>query len=138
MDDAALHVVAAIILADNRVLACRRSPDKVSAGMWEFPGGKVDPGESPEDAIVREIQEELSLELKVLKPYDSSDTFVGETLIRLQTIVCTPQGQFAESSTDHDEFRWLSVEQLMSVEWALPDLPSVRRLLNENFDLLAS
>jgi 8-oxo-dGTP diphosphatase len=57
-------VAAALIDADNRVLIARRPAGKTLAGLWEFPGGKIDPGERPEDALIRELHEELAIEVK--------------------------------------------------------------------------
>ncbi len=60
-----LLVTAAVIFEKENVLITRRPMDKVHAGLWEFPGGKVDPGESPEEALCREIREELDVEIRV-------------------------------------------------------------------------
>jgi 8-oxo-dGTP diphosphatase len=60
-----LVVACALIDADNRVLIAQRPEGKTLAGLWEFPGGKVDPGETPEQALVRELKEELGIETKV-------------------------------------------------------------------------
>lgn len=126
--DKTLHVVAAIIISDGRVLACRRSQHKSSAGLWEFPGGKVDPGELSFDAIVREIREELELEVLPLETFDVSDTLLGDLLIRLECIVCQPLATFQLQSSDHDLFMWLLPNELTGLDWAAPDLPAVRTL----------
>ena len=125
----ALHVVAAIIISDGRVLACRRAPHKASPGLWEFPGGKVDPGELPFDAIVREIQEELQLAILPLQTFDVSETVVRDSLIRLECIVCKPLAEFNLQSTDHDSFLWLLPTELLGLDWAAPDLPAVTSLV---------
>ena len=131
----ALHVVAAIIVSGGRVLACRRSQHKASPGLWEFPGGKVDLGELPLDAIVREIQEELELDVLPLRTFDVSETFVGDTLIRLECIVCKPLATFRLQSSDHDLFMWLLPNELSGLDWAAPDLHAVRAL--ESLDSFA-
>jgi 8-oxo-dGTP diphosphatase len=128
-----LHVVGAIILAGDRLLACKRAPHKASAGLWEFPGGKVETGEVSETALLREILEELSLGLESLELFDISDTQVGEQIIRLETFLCVPKHDFAGQSTDHDEFRWLSHRELDAVSWALPDIPAVNKLRQAGF-----
>jgi 8-oxo-dGTP diphosphatase len=120
-----LHVVAAIIISGGRVLACRRAPHKSSPSLWEFPGGKVDLGELPLDAIVREIREELELDVLPLRTFDVSETLVGDTLIRLECIVCQPLADFKLKSSDHDAFLWLLPGQLGELDWATPDLPAV-------------
>ena len=65
-----LLVTAAVVFDGDKVLITRRPDDSRHAGLWEFPGGKVDPGESPEEALCREIREELNAEIRVVKIYE--------------------------------------------------------------------
>ena len=123
-----VHVVAAIFVQDELVLACRRAPHKSSPGLWEFPGGKVEPGESSFAALEREIKEELGFDCKPRETYDVSITKVGESEIKLETIICPFDSDEDLSSTDHDEFRWLPVDELHTVNWAMPDRPAVKKL----------
>ena len=124
-----LHVVAAIFIQDNRVLACRRASHKSSPGLWEFPGGKVDPGEESFAALEREIREELNLICRPLRQFDVSDTELGEQVIRLDTIYCALEEVPELISTDHDQFLWVEQGQIKDLDWAGPDLPAVRKLL---------
>jgi 8-oxo-dGTP diphosphatase len=123
-----IHVVAAIFIKGEKVLACRRAPHKTSPGLWEFPGGKVEPGESPFAALEREIKEELGFDCKPRETYDVSITKVGNLEIKLETIICPFDLDEQLSSTDHDEFRWLVVHELHKVKWAKPDRPAVKKL----------
>ena len=123
-----IHVVAAIFTKGEKVLACRRAPHKNSPGLWEFPGGKVEDGESSFAALEREIKEELGLECKPRETFDVSITKVGELEIKLETILCSFEPLHELSSTDHDEFRWLAKDELQKVEWAMPDRPAVTKL----------
>ena len=123
-----IHVVAAIFIKGEKVLACRRAPHKNSPGLWEFPGGKVEPGESPFAALEREIKEELGFDCKPRETYDVSITKVGNLEIKLETIICPFDLDEELSSTDHDEFRWLEVNELHKVKWAKPDRPAVSKL----------
>ena len=123
-----IHVVAAIFIKGEKVLACRRAPHKTSPGLWEFPGGKVEPGESPFAALEREIKEELGFSCKPQETYDFSITKVGKLDIKLETIICPFDSDQELSSTDHDEFRWLAIHELHTVNWAKPDLPAVVKL----------
>lgn len=123
-----LHVVAAIIVADSKVLACRRASHKAAAGQWEFPGGKVDLGEDAHAALVREIREELELDCETIKTFDTSDTLVGSQIIRLETVLCTMETNPFLTSTDHDQFLWLSQSEIANLDWAKPDLPAVAKL----------
>jgi 8-oxo-dGTP diphosphatase len=123
-----LHVVGAILLEGDRVLVARRAPHKSAAGLWEFPGGKVEPGESPSSALVREIEEELALKIEALKTFDVSETLVGDTVIRLEVIICQVIGDFTGKSSDHDSFMWAAAADLESLKWPEPDLPAVAAL----------
>lgn len=132
-----LHVVAAIFVQDSKILACRRAGHKAAAGKWEFPGGKVDTGEHPHGALVREIKEELGFDCDAIRTFDISDTTVGKQLIRLETILCRAPLPQRPESTDHDEFKWLNPKELASLDWADPDWPAVLLLdAMENFDKL--
>lgn len=128
-------VVVAAIIGDGagRYLACRRAPDKVSGGKWEFPGGKLDHGETEPEALLREIREELAIDVRVLRLFDRSTT---ETEIRGQSVVielacyvCDLAGEKPVASTDHDELRWVSESQMSALNWAEPDLPAVKKML---------
>jgi 8-oxo-dGTP diphosphatase len=123
-----IHVVAAIFTNGEKVLACRRASHKSSPGLWEFPGGKVENGESAFTALEREIKEELGLECKPRETFDVSITKVGELDIKLETIICPFDTEHELSSTDHDEFRWLASDELHTVNWAMPDRPAVKKL----------
>lgn len=123
-----IHVVAAIFTKGEKVLACRRASHKNSPGLWEFPGGKVEDGESSFAALEREIKEELGLECKPCETFDVSITKVGELDIKLETIICPFDTVNELSSTDHDEFRWLASDELHTVNWAMPDRPAVKKL----------
>lgn len=132
-----LHVVAAIIVRGSEILACRRASHKAAAGKWEFPGGKVDAGEGPHEALVREIREELGLDCEAVSTYDISDTPVGRQTIRLETVLCRIPAITQLTSTDHDEFKWVSPGEIATLDWAEPDLPAVKLLQQAGtFELL--
>ncbi|MBT2484278.1 MULTISPECIES: (deoxy)nucleoside triphosphate pyrophosphohydrolase [unclassified Microbacterium] len=123
-----VEVVAAVIEHDGRVLACRRRPKKAAGGKWEFPGGKIEPHETPESALVREIQEELSIGIEVVSRLRTDETQVGDSVIRLICLRARLTGDAPTVSLDHDELRWLAPESLPELDWAAPDLPAVAEL----------
>jgi 8-oxo-dGTP diphosphatase len=119
-----IRVVAAVITDDEgRVLACRRAPHKSLAGLWEFPGGKVEPGESDEEALVREIHEELGVQIEVGNHLATSVNKAGDLDIELVAFRATLSEGEVTGSSDHDSFLWLSADELDSVVWAPADQP---------------
>lgn len=123
-----LDVVAAVIERDGFVLACRRAPHVADAGRWEFPGGKVEPGETAEQAVVREIAEELGVAIRVGRLLTVDETAVRARTVRLTCLRATLEGAAPAASTDHDELRWVAPAELVGLDWAAPDWPAVRLL----------
>jgi len=121
-----MRVVAAVIKHEGRFLACRRAEHKSLAGKWEFPGGKVEPDETDQNALKREILEELQVEIEVgaLVAISYSTT----SGIEMHSYFATLKDGAPVSSSDHDEFRWLKVEELPKLEWPELDLPVLRVL----------
>lgn len=127
----ALQVVAAVIVRDGRVLACRRSPDRSAGGLWEFPGGKVEAGESPEGALAREIREELGVDIEVRGLVHRGVTLVGAASIDLSCYAATLTDAVPKASSDHDSLRWLRRDELGLVKWAEPDRTVAILLVDE-------
>lgn len=120
-----IDVAAAVILFDDKVFAARRKPGIHLAGYWEFPGGKVENGETPEQCLFRELQEELCVRTKVGKYIGESLYDYGTKVVRLIAYhVEHIEGDF--QLIDHDELCWLGVEELESVEWAPADIPLLK------------
>lgn len=119
-----VHVVGAAVLRDGRVLASRRTDPPRLAGLWEFPGGKVEPHESDDEALRRELLEELGVQAVVGQRL-GPQVPIGDTAVLrvyLVTIVGEPE------LVDHDIHRWLSLEQLDDVAWIPIDAPVVEAL----------
>lgn len=125
--------VAAVALVDDlerptRLLAARRTAPASMAGGWEFPGGKVEPGESPEQAAVREAQEELGVRVR-LGEQVGGHWPLGERARMLLWWAVVEEGEPEVSPLeDHDELRWLAAGELGDVPWLLADLPIVEHL----------
>ncbi|MCU1692758.1 MAG: mismatch repair protein MutT [Frankiales bacterium] len=117
-------VVGAALVRDGRVLASRRTGPPSLAGLWEFPGGKVEPGESDVEALVRELREELGVEAEVGVRL-GGDVPVGDALV-LRVYLCTAVGE--PSLVDHDAHRWLTSAELDDVPWIPVDAPVVELL----------
>jgi 8-oxo-dGTP diphosphatase len=115
-------VVGVALVRDGRVLAARRSYPPDTAARWEFPGGKVDVGETPEDALVREIAEELGCRVAVtgwLEP----EVEIGAGLVLRVATASLVDGEPIPRHGDHDAVRWLRADQLEEVDWLEPDRP---------------
>jgi 8-oxo-dGTP diphosphatase len=121
-----MDVVAAALVENARVLAARR----ITPSGWEFPGGKVEPGELPESALERECREELGIEVRCLALLaTASDTRIELQLWHVRRVAGTPT-----ALEDHHELRWVGPDELAALDWLPIDrglLDVVRRLLGE-------
>ncbi len=113
-------VVGAAIVRDGRVLAARRSAPPELAGGWEFPGGKVEPGESDAAALARECREELGVSIAAGELLGATELGPARELrvYRAELVAGQPR-----ALQDHDELRWLSAAELESVRWLPADRP---------------
>ena len=126
-----IKVVGAVLVHDGRVFAAKRGPGKSMAGYWEFPGGKVEADETPEEALARELREELKIDVTVGEFIVTATHEAGTAVIELSTYLCTII-EGVPVLTEHEEFRWLPVSELSDVEWAPADIPTVE-FLQERF-----
>jgi 8-oxo-dGTP diphosphatase len=120
--------VAAVISKDDKFLVCRRASHKSLAGFWEFPGGKVESGESDPEALKREIQEELGVEIQVLEFICKSEISAGTQKIEMYSYSGVLVSNEPSSSSDHDAFRWVSPHELADLLFPELDLPVVAAL----------
>jgi 8-oxo-dGTP diphosphatase len=122
-----LEVVGALIFdTEGRILACRRPPEDVWGGWWEFPGGKVDAGEGPREALVREIAEELQLDVAPDHIVASLSHEYDDRHVSLDIWNCGVIDPKSVNPIEHDEVRWLDRGSLDSVKWLPADKPLIR------------
>lgn len=116
-----IQVVAAVIIKDDKVFLARRAAHKDHAGKWEFPGGKIEQGESPQQALQRELLEELGVDVKI---HDAMESYVHTyphlqiELLPYRTELLTEDFQL----TDHDEVKWVPVSELMEYDLTEADV----------------
>nr|WP_204398850.1 (deoxy)nucleoside triphosphate pyrophosphohydrolase [Arcanobacterium pluranimalium]MBM7825021.1 8-oxo-dGTP diphosphatase [Arcanobacterium pluranimalium] len=122
-----IHVVGAVCVRDGSILAAQRGEGRSLAGFWEFPGGKIEDGESPQQALARELREELLTEVDVGAFVARSEHEYEFGTVRLDAYFCTVVGS-SPQLTEHQAMRWLSADELFDVQWAPADIPIIEEL----------
>ena len=119
-----IHVACAIIERDGLVLAAQRSATMALPLKWEFPGGKIDAGESPEECLHRELVEELGVHVHVGKPLAPAIHHYPTFTVTLHPFVCSIEaGEL--TLHEHAAVTWLRPEELSGLDWAEADLPVI-------------
>jgi mutator protein MutT len=131
-----VFVVAAVIPRNGRVLIARRSTQQSLPGSWEFPGGKVEPSEAPEEALVREIAEELELDIRVERFLTSSHDLNDSSTIDLHAYLATVQAGQPRARV-HSGIEWVAIEQLSLYRFAPADRDVVAFLQRERLQVLS-
>jgi 8-oxo-dGTP diphosphatase len=128
-----IEVVAAIIQSGGRTLCVQRGPAKFDYihHKYEFPGGKVEEGETKESAIIREIQEELHLDIIEPKFFSTVNHQYPDFYITMHSFICSIEHKKI-TLTEHIDQKWLKVEDLNSLDWAAADIPIVRKLQEDH------
>lgn len=121
-----VQVVGAAVVRGDRVLACRRTQPEHLAGLWEFPGGKVEPGESDSQALQRELREELGV-VGTVGDRLGPELLLGDTAVMRVYWVTLLDGGVPQLR-DHDAHRWLSAGELGDVPWIPADAPVLAEL----------
>ena len=121
-----IHVVAAVILRDGKVFATQRGYGAYK-DYWEFPGGKIEPGETAEEALAREIREELDTEIAVEAPFEQVEYDYPEFHLSMQCFLCRViRGSLVLK--EHEDAAWLDRERLDDVRWLPADETVISRL----------
>ena len=123
-----INVTCGIIIIDNKILVAQRSEEMKLPLKWEFPGGKVEDNEKNEECIVREIREEINIEIEIVKKLTNSIYDYGTFKINLIPFIANYiSGDI--KLLEHKDYRLLDKSELMNLDWAEADLPIVEELI---------
>lgn len=129
-----IYVAAAIIRHNDHIFCAQRHMNTSLPGLWEFPGGKIQDGESLSEAVIREVREELAIEV-VAENTTYTDTIYEYDFgkVHLKTILCDLLDPAKKITlNEHIDSRWLKSSDLLSLDWAPADLPAVNCLMKED------
>ena len=125
-----IEVSCAIILNSiGKVLVTRRSATMPLPLKWEFPGGKIEDGETAEECLIREIKEELNIEIEITGSLSPNEYQYADKLIKLIPFICR-QSDGEIVLKEHVDYKWVEVNDLLDMDWAEADVPIVKRYLN--------
>ena len=128
-----VRVVAAVIRSEDKIFATARGYGEFK-GQWEFPGGKIEPGETPQEALVREIQEELDVKIEVGDLIDTIEYDSPSFHLSMDCFWCiVTDGEI--TLKEAEDARWLSKDQLYSVDWLPADMELIEKLVLSNKSL---
>ena len=123
-----LNVVCGLIVVNGRFLAARRAASRRFPLLWEFPGGKIEAEEDPPAALERELMEELSLKVRILRKLEAVTFADSSSSIRLIPFLCVPDQEAAPVPHEHAELRWITPQTATSLNWAPADVPLLKLL----------
>ncbi len=122
-----IHVVGAVIFKDGKILCAQRGTEKSLPLLWEFPGGKIEEGEKPEDALKREIKEEMHCTIEIGEQIEHTVHEYDFGIVHLTTYYC----KLVEGEpilTEHAAIKWLAPKELPALEWAPADIPAIEKI----------
>ena len=125
-----VEVVAAIIKHKNKILCVQRGENKLSyiSNKYEFPGGKIEAGETREEAIIREIQEELKMTISTNEDFLTVEHEYPDFFLTMHSYVCSCVDPTVYL-TEHIDYKWLTISELEGLDWAGADIPIVAKLI---------
>ena len=122
-----IEVVAAIIINNGKIFACQRGYGEWK-DWWEFPGGKIESGETPEDALLREIREELSIEISIDRHLTTVDYDYPNFHLTMHCYLCYLKDDVQPHLLEHEAARWLCRSELEEVKWLPADVEVIKAL----------
>lgn len=125
-----LEVVAAIIWDDDRLLICQRPATKARGLLWEFPGGKVEPGETKEEALIRECKEELNVTLSVDESFDELIYDYPELTVHLTFLNCTIEDGIPEK-LEHNDIQWITPSEISKYDFCPADAQITKKIIED-------
>lgn len=126
-----IHVVGAVIVEDGKILCAQRGSEKELPLLWEFPGGKIEAEESPEEALRREIKEEMLCTIAIGNKVEHTVHEYDFGIVHLTTYLCEiVKGR--PVLTEHEKIKWLIPSELTTLDWAPADIPAIKKLSNLN------
>jgi 8-oxo-dGTP diphosphatase len=123
-----ISVVGAVVIRHGKVLCAQRGPGGALPGLWEFPGGKVEPGETARQALEREIREELHCDIEVGEEVTTTNHDYDFGRVSLTTFYSRLISGDVRL-TEHSDLRWLEPSRLTELDWAPADQPAVERII---------
>jgi len=125
-----IKVTAGVIIDGDKVLITRRGPKENCAGGWEFPGGKIEANETPQECLARELKEELNLAVSVGKFCTEVVHNYGDKIINLLAYYCTIDDGDIQTSV-HDKYKWVEIEDLLKYDLLPPDTRIAKEVLED-------
>ena len=122
-----IEVAAAIIINNGKIFACQRGYGEWK-DWWEFPGGKLESGETPEDALMREIREELSIEISIDRHLTTVDYDYPNFHLTMHCYICQLKDDLQPHLLEHEAARWLCRSELEEVKWLPADVEVIKAL----------
>lgn len=123
-----INVVGAVLTQGTKILAAQRGEGMSLAGMWEFPGGKIEDGETPQEALRRELEEELLCSAEIGEKVETTEYEYDFGIVILTTFFGTIVDN-EPTLTEHSEVRWVEAAELGDLPWAPADIPAVDRVV---------
>lgn len=123
-----INVVAAIIIDNNKIFIAERNKNKSQGGLWEFPGGKIESGETKEQALIREIKEELDMDIIVKEEFTNIVYNYPDKTINLTALICQKTSNNYKL-LEHESFAWVTLDELNNYEFAPADILIVDKIL---------
>jgi 8-oxo-dGTP diphosphatase len=125
-----IYVVGAVIVQDRKVLCAQRGENQSLPLKWEFPGGKIEEGETPQEALQREIQEEMECQVEIGSKIEETAFEYDFGIVHLTTYFCklikgTPV------LTEHAAIQWLPIPELNTLDWAPADIPAIQIIMKK-------